>query len=245
MSAFAGVRAVSFDVGGTLIDPWPSVGHVYAAVAREAGLPEFDPVQLNQRFAAAWRAKVRFDYSRRAWAELVTSTFGGSAAEYGVDSALFERLYDRFTEDRAWRLYADVLPALQGLAARRFKLAAISNWDDRLRPLLRRLALDDYFQVITVSAECHCHKPDPGLFLRAAAQLALEPVQVLHVGDSQTEDFQGARGAGLRALLLKRNAPPQGPGEIGSLWELLRLLETPQLAQPEPNPKPEFRKPEI
>jgi phosphoglycolate phosphatase-like HAD superfamily hydrolase len=47
------IQAVTFDVGGTLIDPWPSVGHVYAAVAAEHGLTGVDPESLNVRFAAA------------------------------------------------------------------------------------------------------------------------------------------------------------------------------------------------
>jgi FMN phosphatase YigB (HAD superfamily) len=32
------VEAVTFDVGGTLIEPWPSVGHIYAEAASKLGL---------------------------------------------------------------------------------------------------------------------------------------------------------------------------------------------------------------
>src|ERR1041385_8799653 len=78
------LKAVSFDVGGTLIDPWPSVGHVYAAVAAESGLPAYDPAVLTAQFVAAWRAKATFDSSRAAWASLVVSTFGGSEGEFGL-----------------------------------------------------------------------------------------------------------------------------------------------------------------
>src|ERR1051326_9281154 len=78
------IRAITFDVGGTLIDPWPSVGHVYAAVAAESGLPAYDPAVLNAQFVAAWRAKANFDYSRAAWASLVVSTFAGSEGEFGL-----------------------------------------------------------------------------------------------------------------------------------------------------------------
>ena len=36
------VKAVTFDVGGTLIEPWPSVGHAYAEVAQRHGV-EVEP----------------------------------------------------------------------------------------------------------------------------------------------------------------------------------------------------------
>ncbi len=42
------IRAVTFDVGGTLIEPWPSVGHVYAEVAARHGVAAIDVATLNQ-----------------------------------------------------------------------------------------------------------------------------------------------------------------------------------------------------
>ncbi len=229
MNPFSGVRAISFDVGGTLIDPWPSVGHVYAAVARETGRLNFDPARLTARFAAAWRAKAGFDYSPEAWAALVARTFGDSSAEWSVDSERFRRLYERFTEAGAWKVRDDVVPTLQTLAARGFKLAAISNWDNRLRPLLRNLRLDQFFHTIVISAECACQKPDPALFRRATADLQMAPEQVLHVGDSLVEDVRGAQSAGLQAVLLRRGSarPVPSCGQIRSLSELPGLVEEP------------------
>src|SRR6185436_4619282 len=71
------VRAVTLDVGGTLIQPWPSVGHVYAAVASECGVSGLAPESLNHQFKLAWAARAPFDYSRAAWRELVNRTFAG------------------------------------------------------------------------------------------------------------------------------------------------------------------------
>ena len=51
---FAGIKAVTFDAGGTLLEPWPSVGAIYAAVAEEFGYPHLAPERLNSAFAAAW-----------------------------------------------------------------------------------------------------------------------------------------------------------------------------------------------
>src|SRR5206468_3601936 len=71
------IRAVTFDVGGTLIEPWPSVGHIYAEVAARHGMKGLSAVVLNRQFTAAWRARKIFNYARSEWAELVNETFRG------------------------------------------------------------------------------------------------------------------------------------------------------------------------
>ena len=219
--SLSGIAVVSFDVGGTLIDPWPSVGHVYAEVAAECGLPRIAPELINAQFIAAWRAKTQFDYSRAAWANLVTAAFGGAVELYGIESALFPKLYDRFKDPAVWRVHPDVLPTLETLTRAGFRLAVISNWDERLRPLLSGLRLARYFSHIEVSSESGFQKPAREIFDRAALGLGVNPAAVMQVGDSQVEDFEGALGAGMRAVLLDRRGGVRGPDRISSLRELV------------------------
>ena len=54
------VAAITFDVGGTLIEPWPSVGHAYAEVAARHGV-HVAPEEITQRFVEAWRQRGEFD----------------------------------------------------------------------------------------------------------------------------------------------------------------------------------------
>jgi putative hydrolase of the HAD superfamily len=197
-----GLQAVAFDVGGTLIEPWPSVGHVYAAVAREAGF-DADPEQITVRFREAWRERKSFGYTRTEWHAVVRHSFQDFAE---VGHELFDAIYERFTRPTHWHIFEDVRPALARLRASGLKLAAISNWDERLRPMLGSLGLLDAFDTVVVSGEVGIHKPDPGIFLHAAQQLGLAPSAILHIGDSTREDFEGARAAGLHALRLRR--PP-------------------------------------
>ena len=77
MNPFSHICAVTFDVGGTLIEPWPSVGHVYAEVAARHGVNHADPAVLNRQFTAAWRGRKNFNYTRTDWADLVDQTFVG------------------------------------------------------------------------------------------------------------------------------------------------------------------------
>ncbi|HEX3719247.1 MAG TPA: HAD-IA family hydrolase [Verrucomicrobiae bacterium] len=213
----AAIRAVTFDVGGTLLEPWPSVGHVYAEIAAKHGV-HVPAEKLDRQFAAAWKAKKNFGYSAAEWSDLVIQTFDGLAPP--PSEALFSDLYSHFASATPWRIFDDVLPCLQRLKRRGLKLGVISNWDERLRPLLHALELDEYFDVVIVSSETGRHKPDAGIFDAATASLGVSAETILHVGDSATEDFEGARQSGFRSLLLRREGTG-GPGTISSLDRLL------------------------
>lgn len=220
MSA-SSIKAVTLDVGGTLIEPYPSVGELYASVAREHGITA-QPAALTRRFSTAWAAKRDFAYSKEAWAKLVFDTF--SFSDPGeTQTKLFEELYQRFAEPRSWRLYEDVLPVLDELQSRDIKVGVLSNWDERLRPLLESLKLSRYFDYIFISAEIGFHKPSPVIFEEAVRKMRLPAAAILHVGDSHYEDVEGARGAGLQAALINRQKPGQD-GHIGSLTEILDLI---------------------
>ena len=49
----------------------------------------------------------------------------------------FHELYERFARPDAWEVFPDVVSVLEELAESGLKLGVISNWDERLRPLLR------------------------------------------------------------------------------------------------------------
>src|SRR5437762_3763533 len=91
------IEAITFDVGGTLIEPWPSVGHVYAEVAARHGLKNLSPEKLNRQFAAAWGALKNFHHTRDEWAALVDQTFAG-LCERPPSGTFFPELYARFAE---------------------------------------------------------------------------------------------------------------------------------------------------
>src|SRR6185295_10425495 len=96
------IRAVTFDFGGTLMAPWPSVGHVYARVAAAHIGFSADPERITRQFVNAWRSRGEFDYSREGWFDLVRHSFHGVAE---VTESLFTALYDSFSTHDAWRVY--------------------------------------------------------------------------------------------------------------------------------------------
>jgi putative hydrolase of the HAD superfamily len=221
------MRAVTFDVGGTLIEPYPSVGHVYSEVAARHGVGRLEPELLDRRFREVWQALENFSYTREGWAKIVDATFSG-LTDLAPGRTFFPDLYARFAEPGAWRIFDDVVPTLEALKARDLKLGVISNWDERLRPLLRGLHLDHYFASIIISCEAGVTKPDPAIFVRAVEQLGVGPGAVLHIGDSLEADVRGAQAAGFAAVQLRRHELPadlaKTPGLIASLGEVVETL---------------------
>lgn len=225
----AGIEAVTFDVGNTLITTWPSVGHIYAEVARRHGLRDVTPELLEARFRAIWPTRLHLTETRDGWEQLVGEVFEG-LSESRPGPGFFAEIYDRFAQADVWRIYDDVLPVLDRLAARGFRLAVISNWDERLRDLLGRLGLDVRFETIVVSSEVGHAKPDRAIFDQAATKLALPGHRILHIGDSAEMDLHGARAAGFRALRILRSAEQTGPDHMRSMLELPeRLSERPRV----------------
>ncbi len=133
----------------------------------------------------------------------------------------FDEIYHDFGTPKPWRIFDDVLPTIEVLQKRGTRLAVISNWDDRLCPLLESLELANEFEVILVSAEAGHAKPAPEIFQAAAEALQLPPAEILHVGDSENEDHHGAQAAGFQSRWLCRDSAEPIGNSIPSLSDLL------------------------
>lgn len=212
------IRAITFDVGGTLIEPWPSVGHVYAEVAAKFGISGVVPEELTGSFIRAWKAQTQFNYTRDSWYSVVRETFAPFVAQ--LPQAFYPAVYDRFAEPDVWQIYDDVVPTLEALRDRGFKMGIISNWDERLRPLLARLGLAPFFTSQVISCDAGATKPDARLFQRAAAELGIAPRELLHVGDHHELDVIGSLAAGAQGLQIERRRPLSANWQIASLSQV-------------------------
>ena len=135
---------------------------------------------------------------------------------------MLDELVAHFRRQESWSLYPEVLEVLAALRARGLKLVVVSNWDSTLPALLDRLDLTRHFDGVVVSALVGASKPAREIFETALAAAGVEAHEALHVGDSPSEDYEGARNAGLPALLLDRaGLAHDGFDCIRSLQEIL------------------------
>ena len=138
-----------------------------------------------------------------------------------IFKSFFDEIYHDFGAPKPWRVFDDVLPTIEVLRKCGTRLAVISNWDDRLCPLLESLELAREFEVILVSAEVGHTKPAPEIFQAAAEALQLPSSEILHVGDSENEDHHGAQAAGFQSRWLCRDSAEPIGHSIPSLLGLL------------------------
>jgi putative hydrolase of the HAD superfamily len=226
------IRAVLFDAGATLVHPDPPVEAIYAREFAADGA-RFTEKDLTRALTRAWEEVHASPEANRyggvrgepdfwqAFLNRVRSLLDGGV----VSAAAFTRLATHFRTPASWAVYDDVLSTLEELSLRDLKLAVVSNWDSFLPQLLAALDLERFFPVLAVSAIEETGKPGAEIFHRACRRLGVEPGEALHVGDSVAEDLEGARAAGLRALLLDRaDAHPEIADRIASLTELPRQL---------------------
>lgn len=122
-------------------------------------------------------------------------------------------------------LYPDVQPVLQALRGQGLATAILTNGpSDGQRRKLKATGLEQMVDHVGIGEEIGFSKPSERAFHAVAGRFPFAHDQVLMVGDSPELDYDGALRAGLRALLLDRDARHGDSGReaIRSLDEVLR-----------------------
>ena len=155
--------------------------------------------------------------------------YGRLLGEMGLpfSDGLAEGIYRTFTDLGNYRLFPDVLPALDCLKAAGLKLGVVSNFEEWLERLLQSLQVTRYFEVRVISGVEGVEKPDPRIFRLALDRMGVEPGEAVYVGDSVQFDVEPAAAVGMLGVLLdRRDRFPDHRGvRITSLQELPAVLE--------------------
>lgn len=221
------VRALVFDVFGTLVDWRSAVAEAFLASGVEG-----DPEEL----ADAWRARYRpilaeVNEGSRPWGdfdELHLVTLDALLAERGVELPPEERrrLVGTWHRLDPW---PDVRPGLEALRRRRV-VATLSNGSVALLVDLARHG-DLRFDCVLSAELVRAYKPAPEVYEGAARLLGVEPAGLMLVA-AHPWDLDGARRAGLQTAFVDRPLE-YGPGSEAredpdadvSAGDLLELAE--------------------
>jgi putative hydrolase of the HAD superfamily len=219
---------VFFDAVGTLLHPEPSAPAVYAAVGRRLG-SRLDDVEITVRFRMAFRRQEEADYANdlrtseerefARWRAIVREVLDDVPDE----EACFQELYAHFARPDAWRCVPEAAEVLETLAARGHVLGIASNFDSRLRGLVESFSALRPVRHLVISSEIGWRKPAASFFVEMCRQAGSPAEQMLYVGDDPVNDYEGARAAGLRTVLLDPHgrAAISSPARINSLSDLL------------------------
>jgi 2-haloacid dehalogenase len=200
----AGVKALTFDVFGTVVDWRGSIAREVRAMANEKKL------RVNaSKFADAWRSGYRPAMNRVANGDLPWTKIDDLhriildevLAKFRV-SALNEA--EKVELNRAWhrlKPWPDTVRGLKRLK-KKFTISTLSNGNVALLNNMAKNAGLPWDLIL--SAEIfHHYKPEPEVYLGAADILGLQPHEVMMVA-AHKEDLHAAARQGLRTALVLR-----------------------------------------
>ena len=190
----------------------------------------------EHEFPTVWRTALQHHFDRHVRGELthdeqrrarIRDVFQAPSLTDADADRLMREFLDIY--QASWRLFDDVLPVLDALGDR--PLGVITNGTElQQRGKLERMGIADRFEVILTSETAGLGKPDPRIFVQAAARLNAPPDGCVHVGDDWLRDVEGARGAGFRAVWLDRRHSGETSYEdrsvmrINTLTQLLHIV---------------------
>ncbi len=223
MSAgFTGVKAVLFDLDGTLIDSAPDLAAAADKLRTDRGLPPL-PYEAYRPMAGAGARG------------MVGVAFGVTPedAEFIPLRDEFLANYERCMTERT-HAFAGVAELLAALHTRQLDWGVVTNKAARFtEPLTRGMPLFATARAV-VSGDTTPHaKPHPAPLLEAARRMGLDPTQCVYVGDDE-RDIVAGRAAGMATVAATYGylgakvdtAAWEADAEINSPLALLQLLNS-------------------
>ncbi len=209
------LRAILFDVNGTLIDietdEWPD--KIYRAISRflhyqgilltpEAIRDHYFRIMAEQR-QRSLEPYPEFD-AVAVWRTLLREAAPRELARLPPDKLhqlpLFLAELHRALSRKRLELFPDVRLVLDDLRLR-YALGVVSDAQSAYAvPELRLVGLDEMFASVIVSGDYGYRKPDPRLFASALDALGVRPDQAIYVGNDMFCDVFGAQQVGMQTV---------------------------------------------
>jgi phosphoglycolate phosphatase len=187
MELFMTIKALVFDLDGTLVDTAPDLMH---ATNHALSMIDRRPVSMKElRSFVGTGAMNLIDFGTRATGE-------------AVDKETLTKLRDAFLEYYgsniavSSRMFEGLATLLEKAAKHGLKMGVCTNKVEHLSyKLLRELDIAKHFGAIVGGDTLPIMKPDPAPYLELAKRLGVEAKDTLMFGDSET-DIRTAQNAG-------------------------------------------------
>ncbi len=206
------IRAVLFDLDGTLLDTAPDLIRAANRLRAVHGLSAVPAAQIRPFVSKGGRAMIKaafpdWDDDRRE--PMLAPFLDLYREQIVVDTALFEGFED----------------TLQALAARGLALAIVTNKPAWLtEAVLAQTDLARRFSVVISGDTLPEKKPHPAPVLEACRRLGIAAAEAVMVGDDQ-RDIDSARAAGSRSIAVRFGYA--GDDECPDRWQADAVIDTP------------------
>lgn len=224
------IKAVIFDLYGTLVDNFSLSSHetVLRKMAVVLGAPPDDFVRMwfdNYDWRAIGKIASLEDNIRDILNKLKLPIDEDKLRQAAQIRYEFTR--------HGLKPSPDTVAVLKKLKELGYKVALISDCSAETPAVWDTTVMSGLIDASLFSCNVGIKKPDPRIYLQAAAQLGIRPKECLYVGDGSSQELMGARNVGMHPVLImtqKSNSDRQeskdwdGP-RISRLAEVLTLLE--------------------
>jgi phosphoglycolate phosphatase len=207
------LRAVLFDLDGTLIDSAPDLAGAANEMRAVRGLPALPLASLRPMVGSGARGML------------------GVALQVAPGDAGFDALRDEFLARYEARMTVDTRPfpgvesLLDALRGRGLACGIVTNKATRFAaPLVRALGLDRRTSVLVCGDTTAHSKPHPAPLLEAARRLGVSPGACVYVGDD-LRDVQSGRAAGMQTVAAAWGY--LGDGDPLTAWGAHRIVHDP------------------
>lgn len=209
-----GIKAVIFDLDGTLRQSRPDGHELFWTYAAKLGAPDGPD---RRRKAVQW--------SHEYWADsedllIDLKTYGkenddfwlnyarrhllalGASRSQADDWAPQMNQFMRDNYDPEDVIPDDVIPTLKTLNARGYILGLVTNRSQPVPEYLEEKGLMEHLHFQFAAGEIGTWKPKPEIFYYALGLANARPHEALYVGDNYFADIVGARGANILPVLI-------------------------------------------
>ena len=204
------VKFITMDLFETCICIKPSLPYHYLRISKKYGL-DLQEERVAENFRSVY-SKFKRDYSPLYYNPRTTKDWWYGVAYQTIflsiagdtDTTVIDRisieLFEEFKTTRCWCVYPDAIQFLDYCMNRGIPVAGLSNFDNRLSPLLFDIQLSKYFLFVLSLA----NKPDTKCFKLALDRAGCEPADSCHVGDSIRQDCVPALSLGIKPVFINR-----------------------------------------
>jgi putative hydrolase of the HAD superfamily len=208
------IKAVFFDFYNTLATHHPPREEAWINACREFGinleaqalfnaLPEADMYWRDEEARSPVDERTT-EEKIELYTEYATKILHGAGIEASRETAL--QILAKLREYKwEFKVYDDSLPTLEELKNRGLIIGLVSNVIKDMEPTYTELGIQPYLDFKVTSSEVGYDKPRPEIFEAALKKAQVKPEESIFVGDQYHLDIVGARGVGIKGVLIDRN----------------------------------------
>ena len=227
MSKQGKIKAVMFDLGGTIIE-------------------SVEPAEVFHKILEDHGVHVSIEKIREAHRKNQSEHDANDMAEQGMEywdkwnarllrrigidenrEMLARRINEQWFDYAGLQVYPDAAETLEKLKLRKVKLGIVTNaLEEEIQKIFEKLGLKNVFDLAVGCDSCRKAKPSREIFCYALEKLGVRPEDTVFVGDSLKYDYEGAEKAGIRPVLVNRNGDTlAGVETVRSLTEILKYVD--------------------